>query len=86
MPTPPAKVGNLELSLISNRGTKIYPGPTPDIYLVDQFRLRYKSSESVSNDDIYKLLGEISKQYEWMHIEKLHHIDGIAMYSKAQGE
>lgn len=86
MPTPPAKVGNLELSLISNRGTKIYPGPTPDIYLVDQFRLRYKSTELVSNDDIYKLLAEISKQYEWMHIEKLHHIEGVAMYSKAQGE
>ena len=86
MPTPPQKVGKLELSLISNRGTKIYPGPTPDIFLVDWFRLRYRASEPINNGDIYQLLSEINKQYEWMHVEKLHHIDGTAMYSKAQGE
>ena len=86
MPSPPEKVGKLSLHLISNRGTKIYPGPTPEIYLVDHFRLRYRATEPISNDDIYLLLGEISKKYEWMHIEKLHTIDGVAMYSKAQGE
>jgi hypothetical protein len=42
MPSPPEKVGKLSLHLISNRGTKIYPGPTPEIYLVDHFRLRYR--------------------------------------------
>jgi hypothetical protein len=48
--------------------------------------LRYRATEPISNEDIYQLLGEISKKYEWMHLEKLHTIDGVAMYSKAQGE
>ena len=86
MPTPPEKVGKLQLSLISNRGTKIYPGPKPDIYLVDHFRLRYRATEPIGNEDIYNLLAEITKQYQWMHIEKLHTINGTQMYSKAQGE
>ena len=86
MPTPPARVGKLELSLISNRGTKVYPGPTPDIFMVNWFRLRYKATEPIHDADIQQLLNEVSKQYPWMHVEKLHEIDGQAMFSKAQGE
>jgi hypothetical protein len=86
LPKPPQRVGPLELSLISNRGTKVYPGPTPEIFLVDWFRLRYRSSQPVTDADIYPLLTEISRQYDWMHIEKLHQSGSTAMFSKAQGE
>lgn len=86
LPTPPQRVGPLELSLISNRGTKVYPGPTPEIFLVDWFRLRYRSSQPVTDAEIYPLLTEISRQYDWMHIEKLHQSGSTAMFSKAQGE
>lgn len=86
MPTPPAQVGKLSLSLISNRGTKVFPGPTPDIFMVNWFRLRYKAETPITNEDIQQLLTEIARQYDWMHVEKLHEINGQAMFSKAQGE
>ncbi|MBX7219492.1 MAG: NAD-dependent isocitrate dehydrogenase [Blastocatellia bacterium] len=86
MPEVPQRVGKMELSLISNRGTKIYPGPRPDIYLVDWFRLRYKATEPLTQTDIDLLLAEISKRFTWMHVEKLHEENGVAMFSKAQGE
>jgi len=40
----------------------------------------------VTDADIYPLLTEISRQYDWMHIEKLHQSGSTAMFSKAQGE
>lgn len=87
LPDAPPEVGNLKLVLISNRGTKIYPPPTPDIYTVNWYRLRYKSDDEVKDSDIAKLLNAVAEKFYWMHVEKLHYdADGNAMFSKAQGE
>ncbi len=82
----PRTLGKLTLSMVSNRGTKIYPGEIPDIVIVDCQRCRYTSNETLTNDDILEFLNAFPTDLPWMHIEKLHEENGVALYSKAQGE
>ena len=86
VPSMPAEVGVLRLHLISNRGTKVFPGPTPDIRLVDVHRCRYLAGGPVQDSDILSLLGQLGAEARWVHVEKLQASDGEARYSKAQGE
>jgi hypothetical protein len=83
----PEKVGPFTLRLISNRGTKVWPGPTPDILLVDHFRNRYVAETSVTRADVLALLQELTALGKhWCHVELLNQAAGEARYSKAQGE
>jgi hypothetical protein len=83
----PEQIGPFTLKLMSNRGTKVWPGKTPDILLVDHFRCRFVSAQAVSRQDIRELLAGVEAAgFEWMHVELLHHDGGDARYSKAQGE
>lgn len=93
IPKMPEKVGNLKLQMISNRGTKIYPGPQLNIWLVDHHRCRYIATDdngnqiNIGDDEIFNLIREVSAfGIKWMHIEKLQLFDGEFGYSKAQGE
>lgn len=93
IPQMPEHVGNLKLKMISNRGTKVYPGPMPRIWLVDHHRCRYISQDEAGNfknigdDEIFDLIREVSASgIKWVHIEKLQLFDGELGYSKAQGE
>lgn len=80
----------LKLKLISNRGVKVYPsdtGTVPD--LTDCYRCRFISKDplhSVNDNDLMSLICNVTKDYHWMHIEKLNVFDGVAGYSKAHGE
>lgn len=93
IPKVPEKVDHLELKMISNRGTKVYPGPKPDIWLVDHYRCRYVARDEngmylrISDDEIFHLLRELYvRNFNWMHIEKLRVFDKEVGYTKAQGE
>ncbi|MEO5667373.1 MAG: hypothetical protein ABIR96_04870 [Bdellovibrionota bacterium] len=89
LPKIPEKIEGLTLSLISNRGTKVWPGPTPNINLTDVHRCRFidASRASLTHADALKLLAGIDKAgFEWVHVEKLIEINGKAGFSKAQGE
>ncbi|MEN3015345.1 MAG: isocitrate/isopropylmalate family dehydrogenase [bacterium] len=87
LPNVPKNYKNLELKMISNRGTKIYPPPTPDIIMVNWFRCRYLSDTPLEYKDILEFLEEISKQgIKWMHIEILRKEGSKELFSKAQGE
>ena len=87
LPDMPEKVGPFTLRLISNRGTKVWPGPTPDILLVDHFRNRYVADTSITRSDVLALLTELTAMGKhWCHVELLNQADGEARYSKAQGE
>lgn len=93
IPKVPEKVDHLQLKLISNRGTKVYPGPKPDIWLVDHYRCRYVAKDEngeylrISDEEIFHLLRELYvRKFNWMHIEKLRVFDGEIGYAKAQGE
>jgi isocitrate dehydrogenase len=93
IPDLPKKVSHLELEMISNRGTKVYPGPPPKIWLVDHHRCRYVAKDEkgnylrISDEEIFHLLRELYvRKLDWVHIEKLRMFDGELGYTKAQGE
>lgn len=93
IPKVPETVGNLKLKMISNRGTKVYPGPMPKIWLVDHHRCRYVARDendnykNIGDIEIFDLIREVSAYgIKWVHIEKLQLFDGELGYSKAQGE
>lgn len=87
LPQMPEKIGPFTLRLISNRGTKVWPGAMPDILLVDHFRNRYIAETSVTRADVLALLQELTAMGKhWCHVELLNQVAGEARYSKAQGE
>lgn len=94
LPALPHEIDNLKLTLMSNRGTKVWPGPTPNIHMTDVYRCRYISKSSteknmmmVSAASVLSSLATIeSSGFEWVHVEKLLEIHGEAGYAKAQGE
>ncbi|MDX2177879.1 MAG: isocitrate/isopropylmalate family dehydrogenase [Candidatus Sumerlaeia bacterium] len=86
IPAMPAKVGPFDLKMVSNRGSKVFPGPTPDIVLVDVHRVRYEAAGQVSDGDVMAAVAELDKSFKWMHIEKLQDFCGKAGYSLAQGQ
>lgn len=79
----PKNQGKFTLKLISNRGTKIYPPPAPEIKLIDWFRCRYLSEQSLVDADIDSLCKEItSAGFIWNKAQKLYQIDGVNAYSE----
>ncbi len=79
----------LQLKMISNRGTKVFPvvGAVPSC--VDHWRCRYVLRDPAGTLDdraVMELLGRVGQAFRWMHVEKLEEHDGKAAYTKAQGE
>ncbi|MEB3205492.1 MAG: isocitrate/isopropylmalate family dehydrogenase [Candidatus Sericytochromatia bacterium] len=86
VPPVPQAAGSLRLRMISNRGTKVFPGPLPDIRMVNWYRCRYVADGPVQDAEIMALLDSVSQACTWVHIERLRTQEGKALYSKAQGE
>ncbi|MBL8746863.1 MAG: isocitrate dehydrogenase, partial [Phycisphaerae bacterium] len=86
LPDLPASLGKFRLTMISNRGQKIGPGPKPAINLVNIHRCRYVADEPITGDEVNEFIARISRSFDWVHLEKLHESDGKPQYSKAQGE
>lgn len=79
----------LRLKMISNRGTKVYPGPKQVTDCVDHWRCRFlvrQEGHAVTNHEIAELVDRIGDQHEWMHLEKLQMFDGVEGFTRAQGE
>ena len=77
------------LSMISNRGTQVYPGATPLTDCVDVYRCRFVAREPgvpVGDADLLTLLAKVAAAYRWMHVEKLQSFDNAPGYTRAQGE
>ena len=73
--------------MMSNRGTKVFPGPQPDIMIVDHHRCRYTSDGPVTTADVLAVLTKLEEMgIRWCHVELLNTVDGQPRYSKAQGE
>lgn len=87
LPHMPETLGRFTLRLMSNRGTKVWPGPTPDILLVDHFRCRYVAEQPITRQEALGVLTELTAQnVEWLHVELLWNDGAEAKYTKAQGE
>src|SRR5690606_17039062 len=79
-----------QLTMISNRGVKVYPGGYPETFTVDHWRCRFERPEgrdAVSHQDIRSLLGRIEGAgLEWIKLENLYLFDGERAYSLDQGQ
>ena len=79
----------LELKVISNRGTAVWPDTGHRTSLVDAFQCRFVARDAtreVGDAELLDLLQRVGAKYRWVHVEKLQRFDGKDGYSKAQGE
>ena len=80
----------LKLTMISNRGVKVWPGGHTETFCSDHWRCRYlpeADAGQVSHAQIISLLGRISGQgYDFIKTEGLYTFDGQRGFSLDQGE
>jgi isocitrate dehydrogenase len=80
----------LKLTMISNRGLKVWPGGVPETFCSDHWRCRYQSADPArpaTHQQIITLLGRVDKLgFDVIKTENLYNFDGVAGYSLDQGE
>jgi hypothetical protein len=87
IPQVPEQLPSFKLKLISNRGTKVWPGTPPPIHLTDLFCCRYLAETAISSTLVTQALAELDANgISWVHVEKLIQLDGKNAFSDAQGE
>ncbi len=80
-------VGNMELSIIANRGVKVWPAEKRNMAYADNWRLRFKGKQAVDRNDVLALLKSLSdKGLDFTKAVNLHNFNGEPGYSLAQGE
>src|SRR5688572_2635029 len=87
IPKVPETLLGMKLRVISNRGTKIWPGTAPKIQMTDCYCCRYLSDKPIESGTATRALSELEANgFNWVHVEKLLEIDGKQAFSDAQGE
>jgi isocitrate dehydrogenase len=79
----------LKLSMISNRGVKVYPGGFPETFMSEQWRCRFESEglSAIKHTQITSLLNRMTEAgLEFTKIENLCTFNGEKGYSLSQGE
>lgn len=82
------QLDNLPLAMISNRGAKVWPAGKAETFCTDHWRCRFENATvKLTQHDVLKLLQRLTDlNLVWVHIEALYYYNGIAGFSKAQGE
>jgi len=82
--------GGLKLSIISNRGLKVWPEGMPETFCTDSFRCRYTSGQAgaaVTQRQIISLLERMADAgLAVVKTESLRNFDGQRGYTLSQGE
>jgi isocitrate dehydrogenase len=79
----------VELKMIESRGTKIYPSSGTMTDTVDHFRCRLMQRDAagdLAEAQVLQVLTIVGAKHRWMHVEKLNEFDGVAGFTRAQGE
>ena len=79
----------LELTMITNRGIKVYPDGFRETFCTDHWRCRFKSTveKIMTKKDIIDLLSNaIAHNIDTIKTENLYEFDGKAGYSLGQGQ
>ncbi|MBO9308249.1 MAG: NADP-dependent isocitrate dehydrogenase [Chloroflexi bacterium] len=79
----------LRLTMISNRGQKVYPDGLPETFCVDHWRCRFMSPDKtpITHQQILDLLGRFAAAgFDFIKTENLYLFDGVEGFSRAQGE
>ncbi len=82
--------GGLKLVMISNRGTKVYPGGFSDTFCVDHWRCRFMSdneNQVIAHGQVIDLLSRYEAAgLDFIKTEHLYNFDGMPGYSLGQGQ
>lgn len=82
-PTLPTEIGPFKLIFISDRGTRVWPPPAPDIDISDWPRARYFSDAQVTDAQVDELGAAITGLgFQWTNLQKLFMIDGSNAFSQ----
>lgn len=79
----------LSFTMLSNRGTVVWPKPAGRVDTVEHWRCRFRSPAGAPQPTdavIFEVLGRVARVAPWMHVEKLHTFAGENGFSLAQGE
>ncbi|MDP4283678.1 MAG: NADP-dependent isocitrate dehydrogenase [Bacteroidota bacterium] len=79
----------LKLTMITNRGIKVYPDGFPETFCTDHWRCRFKSNDenNISKTDIVQLLSNaITENIDTIKTENLYAFDGKQAFSLGQGQ
>jgi len=85
----PCETDNLKLSLISNRGVKVWPNGAAETFCTDNWRLRFlsKDNQEIKTSEVVQLLSNLNNaDINFTNALMLHHFDGKPGFTKAQGE
>ncbi len=88
----PLRSGPLELSMISNRGMRVWPDGLPETTCVDVFRCRFTIPEilaetgGIPHEPITRLLHSVAAEgLDWVKTELLFYFDGKPGFTRSQG-
>ncbi len=79
----------LKLSMITNRGTKVWPEGFPETFCTDHWRCRFKNANghALGYADVLKLQQQIHQAgFDIIKTENLYEFDGVAGFTAAQGQ
>ena len=80
---------HLHLTLVTNRGARVWPEGYPETFCIDQWRCRFmhpSKLETVTFDEMLTLLRElVDGGYDIIKTENLYTFDGHPAYSSAEG-
>jgi isocitrate dehydrogenase len=82
-------VAGVGLSMITNRGIKVYPDGFPETFCTDHWRCRFKPTSEglLSKEQIIELLKSAQQAgIDVIKTENLYHFNGKAAYSLGQGQ
>ena len=80
---------NIELSIITNRGIKVYPNGFPETFCTDHWRCRFLSRENkiINKQEIIRLLNLADlNEIDVIKTENLYHFNGKPAFSLGQGQ
>ncbi|MFN8317224.1 MAG: NADP-dependent isocitrate dehydrogenase [Chitinophagales bacterium] len=83
------KAGNMQLTMITNRGVKVWPAGFSETFCTDHWRLRFKSEDlkTSSPQDILHILNAVTAAgFEIIKTENLYTINGTAGFTAGQGQ
>jgi isocitrate dehydrogenase len=82
-------LGDVELSMITNRGIKVWPDGFPETFCTDHWRCRFKPLQgaSITRADILQLLqNALDRDIDVIKTENLYAFDGKPAFSLGQGQ
>lgn len=80
---------NLRLSIVTNRGVKVFPDGFPETFCTDHWRCRFTEPDGgdITHEDVLELLSRIRKAgLDFIKTEHLCRFDGERGWSLGQGE